>query len=99
VVSIACTKPEDHDLAAEPWTISALVRFVGEGATAAGFPRLAKAGKSTVWRILDENAIKPHKIRYCLERRDPQFDRKMQEVSMAAASSTFIRPSTVLGSI
>ena len=39
VVSIACTKPKDHGLAAELWTISALARFVGESATDAGFPR------------------------------------------------------------
>jgi transposase len=82
VVSIACTKPKDHGLAAELWTISALARFVREGAEAAGFARLANAGKSTVWRILDENEIKPHKIRYYLEKRDPEFDRKMQEVLM-----------------
>ena len=82
VVSIACTKPKDHGLAAELWTISALARFVCEGAQAAGFARLANAGKSTVWRILDENEIKPHKIRYYLEKRDPEFDRKMQEVLM-----------------
>ena len=82
VVSIACTKPKDHGLAAELWTISALARFVCERAQAAGFDRLAKAGKSTVWRILDENQIKPHRIRYYLEKRDPQFDRKMQEVLM-----------------
>ena len=82
VVSIACTKPKDHGLAAELWTISALARFVCERAQGAGFERLAKAGKSTVWRILDENEIKPHRIRYYLEKRDPQFDRKMQEVLM-----------------
>ena len=82
VVNIACTKPKDHGLAAELWTISALARFVGEHAQGAGFPRLAKAGKSTVWRILDECDIKPHKIRYYLEKRDPEFDRKMQEVLM-----------------
>ena len=82
VVSIACTKPKDHELAAELWSISALARFVGEHAQAAGFPRLANAGKSTVWRILDDNDIKPHKIRYYLEKRDPDFDRKMQEVLM-----------------
>jgi transposase len=80
VVSIACTKPEDHGLAAELWSISALARFVSEGAETAGHPRLARAGKSTVWRILKEQDIKPHKIRYYLERRDPEFDRKMQEV-------------------
>jgi len=82
VLSIACTKPKDHGLAPELWTISALARFVSESATDAGFPRLAKAGKSTVWRILDDNDIKPHKIRYYLEKRDPEFDRKMQEVLM-----------------
>lgn len=80
VASIACTKPKDHDLAAELWTISGLAQFVSEHAEAVGFPRLAHAGKSTVWRILDENEIKPHKIRYYLEKRDPDFDRKMQEV-------------------
>ena len=79
-VGIACTKPKDHGLAAELWTISALARFVGEHATGAGFPRPANAGKSTVWRSLDGNDIKPHKIRYYLEKRDPELDRKMQEV-------------------
>ena len=82
VVSIACTKPKDHGLASELWSIWALARFVGERAEGAGFARLANAGKSTVWRILDDNDIKPHKIRYYLEKRDPQFDRKMQEVLM-----------------
>ncbi len=82
VVSVACTKPKDHGLAAELWTISALARFVGECARTAGFDRLSNAGKSTVWRILNENDIKPHKIRYYLEKRDPEFDRKMQEVLM-----------------
>lgn len=80
VVSIACTKPKDHELAAELWSISALARFISERAEAAGFPRLAHSGKSTVWRILNEHDIKPHKIRYYLERRDPEFDRKMQDV-------------------
>ena len=82
VVSVACTKPKEHGLAAELWSISALAKFVSEHAQAAGFARLANAGKSTVWRILDDNDIKPHKIRYYLEKRDPDFDRKMHEVLM-----------------
>jgi transposase len=82
VVAIACTKPKDHGLAAELWTISGLAKFVCEHAHNAGFSRLAKAGKTTVWRILDEGDIKPHKIRYYLEKRDPDFDRKMHEVLM-----------------
>ena len=75
VVSLACSKPVAHGLAAELWSISALARFVGAQAAQAGHPRLAQAGKSTVWRILNEYDIKPHKIRYYLERRDPEFIR------------------------
>lgn len=82
VVSIACTKPKDHGLAAELWTIAALARFVSDRAEAAGFARLASAGKSTVWRILNESNIKPHQIRYYLEKRAPEFERKMQDVLM-----------------
>lgn len=82
VVALACTKPKDHGLAAELWSISGLAKFVCEHAQGAGFARLSNAGKSTVWRILNGNDIKPHKIRYYLEKRDPDFDRKMQEVLM-----------------
>ena len=95
VVSIACTKPKDHDLAAELWTISALAKFVCERAEAAGFARLANAGKSTVWRILDDNDIKPHKISYYLEKRDPEFDRKMQEVLMVYRDVSLYREGAV----
>lgn len=60
----------------------ALARYVSAHAEQAGFARLAGAGKSTIWRILDENQLKPHKITYYLEKRDPDFDRKMHEVLM-----------------
>lgn len=82
VVSVACTKPKELGLASELWSVSALARYVSEHAASLGFPRLAGAGKSTVWRILDENQLKPHKITYYLEKRDPDFDRKMHEVLM-----------------
>jgi len=95
VVGIACTKPKDHGLAAELWSISALAKFVSEGAEAAGFARLANAGKSTVWRILDDNDIKPHKIRYYLEKRDPDFDRKMQEVLMVYRDVSLYRQGAI----
>jgi transposase len=95
VVSIACTKPKDHGLAAELWSISALAKFVSERAEDAGFARLANAGKSTVWRILDDNDIKPHKIRYYLEKRDPDFDRKMQEVLMVYRDVSLYREGAI----
>ena len=82
VVDLACRKPKDLGLAAELWTLSALAEYLTGHATEAGHPRLAKAGKTTVWRILDSHELKPHRVRYYLERRDAQFERKMAEVLM-----------------
>lgn len=80
VIDLACRKPAELGLAAELWTLSALAQHVAAHATAAGFPRLARAGKTTVWRILDAHELKPHRVRYYLDKRDPQFERKMAEV-------------------
>ena len=82
VVDLACRKPKDLGPAAELWTLSALAEWVAAHASQAGFPRLAKAGKTTVWRILDSHELRPHQVRYYLERRDTQFERKMAEVLM-----------------
>lgn len=82
VIDLACRKPVELGLAAELWTLSALAKYVAAHATEAGFPRLARAGKTTVWRILDAHELKPHRVRYYLSKRDPQFERKMAEVLM-----------------
>ena len=82
VVNLACTKPKDHGLAAELWTLKELADFSRKHAPEAGHDCLSKAAKATIWRILTANAIKPHKIKYYLERRDPHFEQKMQEVLM-----------------
>ena len=82
VLSLACTKPKEHGLAAELWSLSALARFTREHAAAQGHPSLVRAGKATIWRILHAGEIKPHKVRYYLERRDAQFEEKMREVLM-----------------
>ena len=80
VVSLACMKPKDLGLAAELWTRSALAHYVRAHAGEAGHPCLAKAAKATVHRILEGQTLKPHKITYYLERKDPEFDRKMRDV-------------------
>jgi transposase len=82
VINLACTKPKDHGLAAELWTYSELAKYTRKNASPAGHPSLSKAAKATVWRILSANEIQPHKIKYYLERRDPDFEQKMQEVLM-----------------
>ena len=80
VVSLACTQPKDLGLAAELWTRSALSRYVREHAVGAGHPCLGRAAKATVHRILEGQTLKPHKITYYLERKDPHFDARMREV-------------------
>src|SRR5260370_20384683 len=62
VVSIACTKPKDHGLAAELWSISALARFVSEGADAPGFARPPNAATTTASPILNANDTHPPNI-------------------------------------
>lgn len=89
VVNLACTKPKDHGLAAELWTYSELARYTRENAPQAGHPSLARAAKATIWRILSANEIRPHKIKYYLERRDPDFEQKMQEVLMVYQEVNF----------
>jgi transposase len=95
VVDIACRKPKDLGYAAELWTLSALARHVSAHARGAGYERLANAGKTTVWRILDANELKPHRVRYYLERRDPQFERKMAEVLMVYRDVSLYRADAV----
>lgn len=82
VVNLACTKPKDHGLAAELWTFSELAKFTRKYAPSFGHQCLARASKATIWRILDANSIRPHKLKYYLERRDPEFEEKMQEILM-----------------
>ena len=80
VLSVACTRPKDHGLAAELWTRSALAQHIRGAAKAAAHPSVAQVGKATIHVILRDAAVRPHKIKYYLERRDPEFDRKMKEV-------------------
>lgn len=82
IVNLACTKPKDHGLAAELWTFSELAKFTRKHAPNDGHKCLARAAKATIWRILDANSIRPHKIKYYLEKRDPDFKEKMQEILM-----------------
>jgi transposase len=82
VLSLACTKPKDHGLAAELWSLSALARYTREHASAQGHSSLARAGKASIWRILHGGEIQPQKVQYYLEQRDAQFEQKMREVLM-----------------
>lgn len=80
VLSLACQKPKDLGYAAESWTYAALIKHVRAHCEKEGYPSLLKLGKGRLNAILSKANIKPHKIRYYQERRDPDFDTKMADV-------------------
>lgn len=80
IINIACQKPIDFGYAAETWTYAQLTAHIHKTAEAAGYIRLSTIHKSTVHTILADAQIKPHKIRYYCENRDPHFDQKMHNV-------------------
>ena len=80
IINIACQKPIDFGYAAEIWTYAKLTSHINKTAEAAGYTRLSTIHKSTVHKILDEADIKPYKITYYCENRDPNFDSKMHNV-------------------
>jgi len=80
VINLACTKPKDHGYAAEMWSYSSMANHIRERAGRSGHECLSKAVKATVYRILKSHPIQPHKMNYYLEKRDPDFDKKMEDV-------------------
>jgi hypothetical protein len=80
LVSLACRKAKEFGYPHELWTTRLLARHVRETAEAAGHPCLARIAQGTVCKILASQDIKPHKVRYYLERRDAAFESKMAEV-------------------
>ena len=80
VVELACRKPKDLGYPEELWTTARLSAHIQEHCVEAGHPSLANLGRGTVSKILAEHKLRPHKVKYYLERRDPEFDRKKAEV-------------------
>jgi len=80
IINIACQKPVDLGYSAETWTRALLTKHINEFAEAAGHVRLSTISQSKVRTILEEADIKPNKITYYCENRDPDFDQKMHNV-------------------
>jgi transposase len=80
VIDLACRKAKELGYPHELWTTRLLAKHIREHAPAAGHACLAKLAQGTLCKILGRQDIKPHKVRYYLERRDPDFDAKMAEV-------------------
>ena len=89
IINIACQKPTAFGYSAETWTYARLTSHINTTAEAAGYTRLSTVHKSTVHNILDAAEIKPYRIRYYCENRDPEFETKMHNVLLVYKQLSF----------
>jgi transposase len=76
----ACQKPKELGYSYELWTYKLLVAHIQQHCVAAGHPALLRLSRSKLHRILRQGELRPHKIRYYVEKRDPDFEIKMASV-------------------
>lgn len=80
IINVACQRPAELGYSQELWTIRSLHMHIQKNAEEAGYPRLATVAKSYIQKLLKDSNIKPFKIKYYCEQRDPEFKQKMHNV-------------------
>jgi len=80
IISEACKSPLELDFPHTLWTYNLLTEHIKKQASIKGNIRLSQIAKSTVWNILNTAEIKPHRIKYYLEKRDEEFEKKMADI-------------------
>jgi transposase len=80
VIALACRKPKELGYSYELWTTRLLAQHVREHCHEAGHPCLATLARGTVSKLLRRSEVRPHKITYYVDRRDPEFEEKMAQV-------------------
>lgn len=80
ITNLACQRPADLGYSQELWTLKNLHQHIQANAEKAGYPRLSTITKPMVQKILKRSDIKPFKIKYYCDRRDPDFETKMHDV-------------------
>jgi transposase len=80
VLHCACEKPKELGYPYELWTYGLLTQHIRQRCETAGYPELRRLSRSKLHTILTKAKLRPHKIRYYVERRDPDFESKMAAV-------------------
>jgi transposase len=97
--NLACQKPKDLGYAQELWTYRLLTDHIRRQGPAAGYAELARLSRSKLHKILTQGELKPHKVRYYVERRDPEFEQKMAAVLHVYKEVEIINQGLVKGAI
>jgi hypothetical protein len=74
VFSIATSQTEAHDQPASRWTLDAIAATILNEASA------EKISRSTIWRVLNDADLKPHRSVYWLNSHDPDFEAKARAI-------------------
>ena len=80
VINKACQKPKDFGYSAELWYPASFTRFINSIAAQEDHPRMATVTETTLRKILANAKIRPFRVSYYCEKRDPDFDSKMHDV-------------------
>ena len=74
VITLASSKTSEHDCVASQWSLDDLAAVLVNRHAADAMTR------STIWRVLNEADLKPHRSVYWLNSHDPDFDTKAQDI-------------------
>ena len=80
LASLACRKAKELGYPHELWTTRLLAHHAREHGPGEGHACFANLAQGTVCKILGRDEVKPHKVRYYVECRDPDFAAKMADV-------------------
>jgi transposase len=80
VLDCACRKPKKLGYSYELGTYQRLVEHIRRQGVEAEYPELARLSRSKLHKVLTQAALRPHKILYYVERRDPDFEQKMAAI-------------------
>lgn len=81
VISVASTLPQDQDRTVTRWTLDEIV------ATLLDALHTDAISRSSIWRILQDVDLKPHKSTYWLNSHDEHFDTKAQTICQLYAKA------------
>ena len=73
VINKACQKPKDFGYSAELWYPASFTRFINSIAEQEGHPRMKTVTETTLRKIMANAKIRPFKVSYYCEKRDPDL--------------------------
>ena len=81
VISVASSDPADQGCSATRWSLDDIAQNI------VNQTHYEAISRSTIWRILEEADLKPHKSVYWLNSHDPDFDAKAERICQLYVNS------------